>query len=87
MINRYRRQARTWAELGLGRLAPLDEAIPELAGPIAPLLPHAGQSVRGPIVANLAEREGFEPSVPLRVHMISKLRAIMGILARSRKQA
>jgi integrase len=30
MINRYRRQARTWAELGLGTLAPLDGAIPEL---------------------------------------------------------
>ena len=29
MINRYRRAARTWAELGLGSLAPLDEAIPE----------------------------------------------------------
>ncbi|MGD0679038.1 MAG: tyrosine-type recombinase/integrase [Polyangiaceae bacterium] len=31
MINRYRRQARTWAELGLGELAPLDRAVPELA--------------------------------------------------------
>jgi integrase len=31
MINRYRRAARTVAELGLGDLAPLDQAIPELA--------------------------------------------------------
>jgi hypothetical protein len=31
MINRYRRQARTWAELGLGELSALDRALPELA--------------------------------------------------------
>jgi hypothetical protein len=31
MINRYRRVARTAAELGLGRRLPLDQAIPELA--------------------------------------------------------
>jgi len=31
MINTYRRAARTAAELGLGDLAPMDEAIPELA--------------------------------------------------------
>ncbi|CAN5901294.1 hypothetical protein BH11MYX4_BH11MYX4_01910 [soil metagenome] len=30
MINRYRRAARTWSELNLGPLAPLDECIPEL---------------------------------------------------------
>jgi hypothetical protein len=40
MINRYRRAARTAAELGLGELAPLDRAIPELASalpsPVAP---------------------------------------------------
>jgi integrase len=47
MIHRYRRQARTWSELGLGELAPLDGAIAELAptavvetAPITPLLPH-----------------------------------------------
>ncbi|MCC6902687.1 MAG: site-specific integrase, partial [Polyangiaceae bacterium] len=33
MINRYRRTARHAAELGLGTLAPLDWALPELAGP------------------------------------------------------
>jgi len=38
MINRYRRAARTWAELALGPLAPLDEAIPELRLPLG--LPH-----------------------------------------------
>ena len=31
MINRYRRSARTAAELGLGALAALDSALPELA--------------------------------------------------------
>ena len=31
MLNRYRRQARNAAELGLGELAPLDKALPELA--------------------------------------------------------
>lgn len=36
MINKYRRQARTAAELGLGELAPLDTAIPELAPPGGP---------------------------------------------------
>jgi hypothetical protein len=33
MISRYRRTARQAEELGLGALAPLDEAIPELAAP------------------------------------------------------
>ena len=31
MLNRYRRAARTWSELGLGELTPLDVAIPDLA--------------------------------------------------------
>ena len=30
MLAKYTRQARTWAELGLGELTPLDQAIPEL---------------------------------------------------------
>ena len=30
MVNKYRRQARTWAELDLGPLTPLNQAIPEL---------------------------------------------------------
>ena len=104
MINRYRRAARTWAELGLGPFAPLDEAIPELGG-LPHGLPHEDAAPAGRMLANtaeregfaaeeppaagpsrsnarslrrapsassaLAEREGFEPSVPLRVHMIS----------------
>jgi integrase len=69
MINRYRRAARTWAELALGPLAPLDEAIPELRLPHG--LPHDGALPEGEMARKLAEREGFEPSVPLRVHMIS----------------
>ena len=49
MINRYRRTARTAAELGLGDLAPLDEAIPELAAfaahnPPAPSSPAKGSA-------------------------------------------
>jgi integrase len=36
MINAYRRSARTAAELRLGELAPLNEAIPELAPEVAP---------------------------------------------------
>ena len=31
MINTYRRQARTWVELGIDALAPLDATVPELA--------------------------------------------------------
>jgi hypothetical protein len=30
MLHKYKRAARTHAELGLGPLAPLDEAVPEL---------------------------------------------------------
>jgi hypothetical protein len=69
MINRYRRAARTWAELVMGPLAPLDEAIPELRFPHG--LPHDGAPGGAEVGRKLAEREGFEPSVPLRVHMIS----------------
>ena len=65
MINRYRRAARTWAELGMGPLSPLDDAIPELR------LPHDGPPEEGERGPTFAEREGFEHSVPLRVHMIS----------------
>ncbi len=39
MINRYRRAARTAAELNLGWLAPLDEAIPELTGKVPEVSP------------------------------------------------
>lgn len=42
MLNEYRRQARTWAELDLGALAPLDQAIPELRSR-TPKTPAGGQ--------------------------------------------
>jgi integrase len=70
MINRYRRQARTWGELGLGELLPLDLALPELAA-IAPRLPHAADQTEVLIDRKSAESVGFEPSVPVRVHLIS----------------
>jgi len=69
MINRYRRAARTWTELALGPLQSLDEAIADLRLPHG--LPHASEVKTQTIASNHAEREGFEPSVPLRVHMIS----------------
>jgi integrase len=74
MINHYRRAARTWAELGLGTLSPLDEALPELRIPHG--IPHADDLIDEQSEANYAEREGFEPSVPLRVHMISNVTGI-----------
>jgi hypothetical protein len=36
MLDRYRRQARMFEELNLGQLAPLDQAIPELAKAVGP---------------------------------------------------
>jgi hypothetical protein len=82
MINRYRRQARTWSELGLGELSPLNRALPDLAR-----LPLETRSPGRPIGANLAESKGFEPLVPLQVHLISKLRPIVAIRGISIKQA
>jgi integrase len=70
MINRYRRQARTWTELGLGELVALDEGLPELAA-ITPRLPHKANGSGEPIARKLAESKGFEPLVPLQVHLIS----------------
>jgi len=57
MINRYRRAARTWAELALGPLAPLDEAIPELSLPLA--LPLAGRPGGAQIVAKCSGERGI----------------------------
>ncbi len=57
MINRYRRAARTWAELGLGPLAPLDEAIHELSLPHA--LPHGAPGGGAPIVAKCSGEKGI----------------------------
>lgn len=73
MINRYRREARTWSELNLGPLAPLDEAIPELRLPhVRPMAAGGGSAVTSESSTISAERRGFEPPVPLQVHMISK---------------
>jgi len=47
MINRYRRAARTVGELGLGVLAPLVDAIPELAGQSAAKPPNTSSSSGG----------------------------------------
>jgi hypothetical protein len=84
MINRYRSSARTHEELALGNVKPLVEAIPELrseahGGHQVGTNRDAGADERARLVvtiarifqAFIAEREGFEPSVPLRVHMIS----------------
>ena len=57
MINRYRRAARTWAELSLGPLAPLDEAVVELRLPHG--LPHGGPDGGGPIVAKSSGERGI----------------------------
>jgi integrase len=57
MINRYRRAARTWAELALGSLAPLDEAIPELSLP--PPLPLEPPSGGGPTTAKCSGEQGI----------------------------
>jgi len=58
MINRYRRAARSAAELGLGGLVPLDVAIPELSGKS-----HGGHQVAdGPAMTpKLVSRDGIEP--------------------------
>ena len=57
MINRYRRAARTWAELALGPLTALDEAIPELSLPHA--LPYEVASGGGQIEANSSGERGI----------------------------
>ncbi len=86
-IHTYRRQARTHAELRLGALAPLYEAIPELRAAVpdqpVPLRdpqsrgssgdrPNKGENqVRSEPIEMIAERVGFEPTVPVRAHLIS----------------
>ena len=56
MVNRYRRAARSVAELGLGELARLDEAIPELRpeGQLATNWPRAAE---GAAKAQIADKE------------------------------
>jgi hypothetical protein len=55
----------------MGLLAPLDKAIPELRVPNG--LPQEVGSAVVAAWANSAEREGFEPSVPLRVRHAAAL--------------
>ena len=66
MINRYRRAARTWSELALGPLAPLDACIPEL-GSLPQGVPQDGERASVADDENTpetsAERKGFEPPV------------------------
>jgi Phage integrase family len=57
MINRYRRAARTAAELGLGPLRPLDEVIPELAG-------QRSGGAGGPGATREGSPGGNEPGAP-----------------------
>jgi integrase len=64
MINRYRRAARSATELGLGQLAPLDEAIPEFSslkpsGSPPPRRSHRSGGPRGG--PDLVGRPGLEP--------------------------
>ncbi len=75
MLNRYRRAARSAAELELGALVPLDQAIPELRlpGPIAQALPinvvpiRRAQTKTGPLtsvrepVLGTVGQPGLEP--------------------------
>lgn len=49
MVHAYRRRARKWAELGLGELAPLDVAIPELSDEAAMRASEAAQVARAAI--------------------------------------
>lgn len=69
MIYRYKRAARTAAELGLGGLAPLDEALPELR-PSAPEGSDPGPDVGpggGPEKRGSAETKGVPSGIRTRV--------------------
>jgi len=72
VLARYRRGARLAAEVGLGWLASMAEAIPEVVADVPRPLAVRGADDGDGVMADIsAEREGFEPSVPLQVHMIS----------------
>lgn len=76
MINRYKRVARTVAELGLGTLTPLIEAMPEAAAAmrLSKRLQKEGPPVGGEskTSVNSAERARFELAGRLPAHMISR---------------
>lgn len=67
MVNRYRRAARSVTELGLGWLAPLCEASPELKGlrsgadQKGAASGDCGAYLKTPVIC-VAERAGFEPA-------------------------
>ncbi len=83
MVNRYRRQARQANELKLGTLAPLNEAIPELAGPKSgppsvPPTPIEGQ-VQAVPKSQIEDDLRCSPSrtrtgIPVRVVILNPLR-------------
>src|SRR5258708_3364909 len=60
MLARYRRAARSFAELGLGELVPLDQAIPELGEVAAELAKNPAKRARKR--ARFVGEEGLEPS-------------------------
>jgi integrase len=74
MLNRYRRLARTWGELGLVTWAPLHEVLPELAGTVtvpAAIAPRIAHKSPGPLAESAdaadlksAAREGVRVQVP-----------------------
>jgi len=83
MLNRYRRAARTAAELGLGQLVPLVSALPEvLAGSIAHALPTGqlpvGQSddmpVDGSGMISAVPKVGLEPTRCFQQRILSPSR-------------
>jgi hypothetical protein len=63
MINRYKRAARTVAELGLGRLKPLAEAIPEFVAAKPPEPTPGGEPGEPDLSRNLSREE--QPSAAL----------------------
>jgi hypothetical protein len=76
MLNRYRRAARTAAELGLGDLLPLDTAIPELAGLDTP---GGGTTPGGGIVGGIVGAPEGSASLALRNPQQSSLVAPVGV--------
>ncbi len=78
MINRYRRAARTAAELGLGSLAPLDAAIPELAAYLE------GGPTGGPEARVYTPRRGSSAHESSRISAGGPSRTRTGTLSRAR---
>ncbi len=62
MINRYRRAARQWGEIGLGPLLPLDVAIPELRTPPADQAVEAPEPLAESALAAVPS-EAFTPGI------------------------